>query len=405
MRHRMPLLATLLVTLLCPASLFAHSLGESYGVLRAGPGERSFTVTYNMRRDQFLQLADLRYFSDLAPLRVVASIVDDHYQLYAADAACDKSRFASTETETFLQASFVATCPGDAPVALRNNAFFQLLPDHLHFVRVSAEDGGFVGECVMDRANRSWTLPRVSSASLADVALRYARLGIDHMALGIDHLAFLASILLLVRGVKPLILAITGFTLGHSLTLALAVLGFAVPDGQLVEALIGLTIALVAAESVFQRQGRLGSYAAVTVAAGAALVLWSTFLPGPDPLTMVGMTVFFSAYLLLSRERPGWLPGLTPILTGFFGLIHGFGFANSLQEIGLPADQLAVALLLFNLGIEAGQLLMVGVLLAAFALLVRLAPAAVAVQGPARNLLASALVALGTFWFVDRGFL
>jgi len=404
MRPRMPLLATLLVTLLCPASLFAHSLGESYGVLRAGPGERTFTVTYNMRRDQFLQLADLRYYSDQTPLRVVASVVDDHYQLYAADRPCDKSRLAATETETFLQASFVATCPGAAPVTLRNDAFFTMLPDHLHFVRVSAEDGGFAGERVMDRANRSWPLPQAYTASLSNVAARYARLGIAHMALGVDHLAFVASILLLVRGVRPLILAITGFTLGHSLTLALAVLGFAVPDGQLVEALIGLTIALVAAESVFRRQARLGGYAAVIGVAGAALVLWSVLRPGPDPRTMAGITVFFSAYLLLSRERPGWLPGMTPLVTAFFGLIHGFGFANSLQEIGLPTDQLALALLLFNLGIEAGQLLMVGVLLAAFAVLVRLAPAAAAVQLPARNMLASALVALGMFWFVDRGF-
>ncbi|MFK7828636.1 MAG: HupE/UreJ family protein [Congregibacter sp.] len=393
-----------LIVLLFPVSLLAHSLGESYGVLRAGPGERSFTVTYNMRRDQFLQLADLQYFANQTPLSVVASEVGKGYQLYAAGTACEKSRLAAMETSAFLQASFVATCPGNAPVELRNDAFFQLLPDHLHFVRVSTEDGGFAGERVLDRGNRAWILPEASSAALADVATRYARLGIVHMTLGFDHLAFLASILLLVGGMKPLIFAITGFTIGHSITLALAVLGLAIPDSQLVEALIGLTIALVAAESVFRRQSRLGTYATVVFASGVALLLFSVFRDDPDPLTMVGITLFFGAYLLLTRKRPDWLPAMTPVLTAFFGLIHGFGFAGSLLEIGLPVDKLAVTLLVFNLGIELGQLLMVAALLAILWVLTRIAPAITAAQLPVRNMLASALVALGMFWFVDRAF-
>lgn len=401
----MRLIVLWLMVLLCPKPLFAHSLGESYGVLRAGPDEGSFTVTYNMRRDQFLQLADLQYMANQSPLDVVAAEVGDGYQLYAADAACKKTRLAATETSAFLQASFVATCSGNASVELRNDAFFELLPDHLHFVRVSTADGGFAGERVLDRAIRSWILPQASSATLGDTAMRYARLGIAHMSFGFDHLAFLASILLLVGGLKPLIFAITGFTLGHSITLALAVLGLAVPDGQLVEALIGLTIALVAAESVFRRQSRLGTYAVVVFASGTALCLFGFFGRGPDPLTMAGITLFFAAYLLLTRERPTWLPSITPLLTAFFGLIHGFGFAGSLLEIGLPVDRLSVALLMFNLGIELGQLLIVGALLAILLLLRRLAPTIVAAQAPMRNMLASALVALGMFWFVDRAFI
>ena len=394
-----------LIVMLFSSPLFAHSLGESYGVLRAGPDEHSYTVTYNMRRDQFLQLADLRYFADETPLAIVATEVRNRYQLYAADEACEKTRLAATETSAFLQASFVATCTVDAPVELRNDAFFQLLPDHLHFVRVSTAGGGFAGERVLDRANRYWVLPRAVSTSLPDTALRYARLGIAHMTFGFDHLAFLASILLLVGGLKPLVFAITGFTVGHSITLALAVTGFAVPDGQLVEALIGLTVALVAAESVFRHQSRLGIYAAVVFMSGAGLFLLSLLHPGPDPLTVAGMTLFFGVYLLLPRQRPEWLPAMTPLLTGFFGLIHGFGFAGSLLEIGLPAEQLAVALLVFNLGIELGQLLIVGALLATLLIVTRIAPSVIAVQAPMRNILASALIALGMFWFVDRAFL
>ncbi|MEE4277741.1 MAG: HupE/UreJ family protein [Halieaceae bacterium] len=393
-----------ILLLLAPGSLLAHSLGESYGVLRAGQASGSFTVTYNMRRDQFLQLADLRYYADQTPLEIVAEEVRERYQLYSAGARCERARFAATETEAFLSASFVARCAGDGPTELRNDAFFELLPDHLHFVRASGSSGAFVGERVLDRANRQWTLPETASASLTDIAWRYLTLGVGHMAFGFDHLAFLASILLLVGGVKALVLAITGFTLGHSITLALAVLGLAIPDGQLVEALIGLTIALVAAESVFQQQARLGVYAAGIVGAGATLCVFSALGAGPDPLTMAGITLFFGAYLLLARERPAWTPGLTPLLTIFFGLIHGFGFAGSLLEIGLPVERLAVALFVFNLGIELGQLVIVGALLSALLLLRRAIPALGGIEAPARHMVASALVALGTFWFVERGF-
>ncbi|WP_439101974.1 HupE/UreJ family protein [Congregibacter sp.] len=400
MRH----LVLWLMLALFPSPLFAHSLGESYGVLRAGPGEQEFTVTYNMRRDQFLQLADLRYYANQSPLDIVGSVVKDRYQLFTAVGACEKSRFATTETEAFLQASFVANCPAEGPVELRNNAFFELLPDHLHFVRVSSVDGAFVAERVLDRANRVWELPGAPAVALTDVAKRYARLGIGHMAFGFDHLAFLASIMLLVGGIKPLVFAITGFTVGHSITLALAVLGLASPDGQMVEALIGLTIALVAAESVFRRQSRLGVYAGTVFACGSVIVLYGLLRGGPDPLTMAGITLFFGAYLLLTRERAAWVPAMTPLLTAFFGLIHGFGFAGSLLEIGLPTEQLAIALLVFNLGIELGQLLIVGTLIVLLLLLARIIPAVKTLQVPAATMLASGLLALGIFWFVDRGF-
>jgi hypothetical protein len=393
-----------LLLFLLPGAIAAHSLGESYGVLRAVPGKPAITVTYNMRRDQFLQLADLRYYAARAPLEIVASEVRNRYQLRAGDSVCDTSRFAATESEEFLSVSFLATCPSGAPRTLHDDAFFDLLPDHLHFVRLGDGDGGFVGERVLDRANRQWTLPEAASTSLADIASRYARLGVGHMVFGFDHLAFLASVLLLVGGLKPLVLAITGFTLGHSITLALAVLGLAIPDGQLVEALIGLTIALVAAESVFQGQYRLGVYATAVFSAGVVLCLVSAMAGGPDPLTMAGITAFFVAYLLLVRERPRWTPGLTPLLTIFFGLIHGFGFAGSLLEIGLPVERLALALLVFNLGIEFGQIVIVGAVLGLLTLLRRLTPGARSFDIPGRHVVASALVALGSFWFVDRAF-
>ncbi|MEA3643344.1 MAG: HupE/UreJ family protein [Lamprobacter sp.] len=403
----LPLTALLLLPLLLllhAPQLHAHSLGESYGVLRLDTTERRISVTYNMRRDQFLQLAEPQVFALRTPLEVLATTVRNRYQLRTAGAACTQSRFAVRESEAFLQASFVAVCPEPGPLSLHNDAFFDLLPDHLHFVRVSTTDGRLIAEQVQDRSMRDWVIPEVPSTALTPLAQRYLRLGMDHMLFGFDHLAFLASVLLLAQGLKPLLLAITGFTLGHSVTLALTVLGFAVPSSALVEALIGLTIALVAAESVFLRQARLTTYALLVFGAGVLLATYSALRGWPDPIAMVGISLFFSAYLLLAERRPGWRPTLLPLLTAFFGLIHGFGFAGSLLDIGLPGEHLAVALAVFNLGIEISQVLIVAAVLALLAAMQRLVPRSVALSSAGHTALASALVALGMYWFAQRAF-
>ncbi|HEX4857527.1 MAG TPA: HupE/UreJ family protein, partial [Usitatibacteraceae bacterium] len=156
------------------------------------------------------------------------------------------------------------------------------------------------------------------------VAGDYFRLGVEHILLGIDHLLFVLTLLLITRGGWKLVQTITAFTLAHSFTLALAALGLVHVPQAPVEAVIALSIAFVAAEIVRSRQGH------DSVAARAP---WS---------------IAFA-----------------------FGLLHGFGFAGALAEIGLPQGQIPQALLFFNLGVEAGQLLFIGAVLAALALILR----------------------------------
>jgi len=141
------------------------------------------------------------------------------------------------------------------------------------------------------------------------VAIDYLVLGIEHILLGIDHLLFVFGLLLIVQGGWRLVKTITAFTVAHSITLALATLGFVhVPPGP-VEATIALSIVFLAAEIVHGRSGRRG----------------------------------------LTHALP-WLVAFV------FGLLHGFGFAGALAEVGLPVADIPLALLFFNLGVEAGQL-------------------------------------------------
>jgi hydrogenase/urease accessory protein HupE len=153
----------------------------------------------------------------------------------------------------------------------------------------------------------------------------YLLLGIEHILTGFDHLSFVLGLLLLVRSRLTLIKTITAFTVAHSLTLAAAALGLVHVNPAVIEALVAFSIVFVALELVRAYRGQYG----------------------------------------LTAQFP-WLIAFT------FGLLHGFAFAGSLAQIGLPEHNIPVSLLLFNVGVELGQLLFVGAVLLLIELLKRL---------------------------------
>jgi hydrogenase/urease accessory protein HupE len=154
------------------------------------------------------------------------------------------------------------------------------------------------------------TIPAAQSGS--GVAATYFALGVEHILLGFDHLLFVLGLILLTSNLRQLACAITAFTAAHSVTLAAATLGLVRVPSKPVEAVIALSIAFLAVEIVNARAGKRG------IAARAA-----------------------------------WIVAFA------FGLLHGFGFAGALSEIGMPAGHIPISLLFFNLGVEAGQLLFV----------------------------------------------
>ena len=185
-----------------------------------------------------------------------------------------------------------------------------------------------------------------------DVASSYLKIGVEHILFGFDHLAFVLALVLLVNGTRALLAAVTAFTVAHSLTLAGTTLGVVRLSAAPVEALIALSIAFVAAEVVRAHTGRAG----------------------------------------LTARMP-WLASFA------FGLLHGFGFASALRQVGLPEEALGVALLFFNLGVEAGQLIFIAAVLAAIGAWNRLrlpAPQWV------RHVPAYAIGGVAAFWFLSR---
>jgi len=142
------------------------------------------------------------------------------------------------------------------------------------------------------------------------VVRTYTALGIEHILLGVDHLLFVLALLLLVRGARRLVATVTAFTVAHSITLGAATLGFVHVPPAPVEAVIALSILFLASELARRRAG------------------------GDADLT----------------ERFPWVVAFS------FGLLHGFGFAGALSEVGIPTQAVPLALLFFNVGVELGQL-------------------------------------------------
>jgi hydrogenase/urease accessory protein HupE len=216
-------------------------------------------------------------------------------------------------------------------------------------LRVTTADGRSF-RSVLTAERPSFTVPE--RQPWIEVANAYFVLGVGHILTGADHLLFVFGLLLLISGARQLLWTLTSFTLGHSLTLSLAVLGFVRIPQAPAEAAIAASIFVLAAE----------------LARGA----------GAPPTLM--------------RRFP-WA------MAALFGLLHGLGFAGALAEIGLPPGDIPLALFSFNLGIEAGQVIFVAGVLA-----LRGAVAFLPVRAPKGAELVPAYVigSLAAFWFFER---
>jgi hypothetical protein len=222
-----------------------------------------------------------------------------------------------------------------------------------------------------------------------------------HILTGPDHVSFLIGLILISRRLRDLVLVVTGFTVGHSITLALAVSGLLRPYPQYIDALVALTIVLIGAENIVARAQRAWPVAAGFGGLLAIMCLASAAGIGRlPPLLLLGSGLFAANYLALAGRIVD-AARMRLVVTCVFGLIHGFGFASDLIEMRMPKGRLAELLLGFNLGVEIGQLGVVLLVIGAAALALRLRTIAIPRERLA-PVLAAVLIAIGLYWFVTR---
>ncbi len=302
----------------------------------------------------------------------------------------------------FVQVEALWRCR-ELPDGIAIHAFFDLAAEHSHFASLESSIG--FSQRLLTTENRLWTLSGQSTTdhdggNANSPFTDYLLYGVAHISSGFDHLVFLVALLLLCRRGKDVVWAVSGFTVGHSITLTLAALGLAHPNVPAVEATIGLSIALVAAE----RASNSTKSALPLAGVCAALLLLMIPLASAQNTVLSasllsGLALFSFCYLLLAREL-GSKGGFRILITTLFGLIHGLGFAGAFLASDLDKDRLFLPLAGFNLGIELGQLTLIALMLSIGLLLKR----RVKLKVYATELTSAVICGLGVFWFVQRGF-
>ena len=290
---------------------------------------------------------------------------------------------------------------GDISISI--NSFFNVASSHVHYANMSLNgEPSYQYLFTNKQRQHEITNQLATSSHWFDSITQFVLIGIEHIFGGIDHIAFLLALLLLLRSLKVLIWMVTGFTLGHSITLALAALGWVIPDLDIVEAAIGFTIALVAVQNIAVLTGNHRQITYFSVAGLLLIVLinliWNI---GLSALSGLGLALFTLAYLWNSADEH-LSANLRLVTSVIFGLIHGFGFASALTETGLANTQLLPALLGFNLGIELGQIVIIAVV---WALLQQIRQSRFLTDTRlVIDLVSAALCGLGLYWFIGRSY-
>jgi hypothetical protein len=390
-----------LVLLLVPCSAWAHVRSTSWSTWTLHDGGADVRV-----RVSLLDLSALPRFAGLGAApdprgetgRALTDYLTGRVRLSSAAGPCAVEPGSEQALEAgpgHVGRGWRLRC-GPGPLRVESDLLLEEVPTHLHFATL--ERGGVpVAEGLLTGEARAWSLGGEATAQSSAGLLDFVALGARHVASGADHLVFLLALLVAAGSLRSLAGVVTGFTLGHSATLALAVLGGVRPDAPAVEALVGASIAAVAVENVWLSE-RDPWLSRGLVAGLAALALGSLLSGRGAPVALGGLLLFVACYfgLLARAQRPERLRWAVAAL---FGTVHGFAFSGALAELCLPRARLAGALFGFNLGVELAQL---GLLALAWPLWRLLS------RTPARGraLLAASAAALcaGTFWLVDRTF-
>lgn len=388
----------LCLTFFYHVSASAHTRSQSFSQWQMNQGK--LTVSFNILTREITRLAadasiDVR--KELSQLLI--EHLNRKMKASIDDKSCNISKplhtLPASKGYTRLEAEF--NCQKGDLLRLEMNGFFDIVPSHLHYARV-IKPSGETSEIVLSDATREQKVNlSQQNESYWQTAKTYIDLGIEHILIGTDHLVFLLALLLLCRKLSQAFILITGFTLGHSITLSLSVLGWLQPNMTTIEALIGFSIVLVALEKI-QKQHNKNLVNYIAAAMFALLLLKSMANIGLPLFSLFGISLIAISYLFLVKNNNKQSTQF--LLTAAFGFIHGFGFAEVLREIGLPSAKLGLALLSFNIGVELGQLLALSLMAAIAYVMVKVFNDKL--QKIVTVATVNIVLGLGSYWFIVR---
>jgi hypothetical protein len=379
---------------------FGHTLSESLSAWQVQGNQ--VQVQYTIPELEAKRLSESG--NDVPPVAELGAYLAKNISVKAGDQACTMTENAQplAAVTGFFRFEFAFECPSEEDMIIHSDVLYDLVPTHTNFAQIENSSGEFFEQLLTEDSREVNLSGEGEEGDLASAGfLKYIEMGIMHIFTGIDHMSFMLGLVLISRNLRDLLIVITGFTIGHSVTLALAVTGVLRPDGMYIDALVAFTIAMIGAENIGDSTHKpiwvalsMGGLL-ILMALGRALGFGVT-LP---IMLLVGGAIFGASYLMLTgRARDA--SRIRLIMTLVFGLIHGFGFAANLLEMRLPKERLAELLVGFNVGVEIGQ---VTVVLVALLFVQMLKKVRFAMPRPLFTDIASSfLVAEGVYWFVTR---
>ena len=399
-RSSFRIISGLLVILLFTFSLdvFSHQRSESYSKWSVEEDENHtlVNVAFTIRLSNLNKLEGplVGEWEDRISAYIISSFTTDSDCLQES-----KHRVMTSRADDIFKVSWTLSC-NQMLEEIKTNVFFDRDPTHSHIARY-IYDSNLSTEKLFTTQTKTWNLKDIYSSKESSVNSsfkEYVLLGIKHISTGYDHLAFLFGLLLLNQRLKRLVLAITGFTLGHSLTLSLAVLDLVRPVNSFIEALIGFSIALLGLEFLIRHSKSNSTYVKnISYFLFLFLLLYFIFSGGSNSLGLVGLFIFSFCYLTLVSKNLSSFFSL--FIASIFGLIHGFGFGGFLFEVGFSEDNILKTLFGFNLGVEIGQLMAMSLFIL---IIFGISKLDIKNKEYINPLLATFLVTLGTYWFVYR---
>ena len=375
----------------------AHSKSESHSTWRII--DRQVNVIFSIPDSEAKRIGSLG-----GPQldKTIATYLTAHIGATSKDAPCIPVQpmrpVSSSPGFHRFEAAF--RCPRADVITLHSSAFFDMVPSHVTFAEI-VNNGGDLTEQLITKEHQVISMSNGNALRNASF-FQYIFMGMNHIFTGIDHMAFILGFVVISRTLRDLLFVITGFTVGHSVTLALAVSGILRPHAEFIDALIGLTIALIGAENVAVATGQ-----SRMVATGVAVVLLPLAMVqllgfgGLPSLLVIGAGLFSANYLMMAG-LVHHTAILRIVITLVFGLIHGFGFATGLLEQHIPAGRLWQILFGFNIGVEIGQ---IAVVLSVLTLVLVLGRVKLAL--PRRlvvDIVSACLIGFGLFLFASRGY-
>lgn len=398
---------SLLVLFISSQTASAHYFSESYSnwIINKHKISANFSIL-KLEATRILQIdsyQELGKEGNLSEGEVFLEYFKERIAVFSTGVKCksDKQATLVNGKEEYLNIEISFLCSSSNQIKIINNVLFDIAQSHVHLSRIKMNDDILEKALFYnDQTIEVDDLIDTNDITFFSKVTKFIYSGVIHILSGFDHLIFLLGLLILTQNIRHIFIAITGFTIGHSITLALAALDIVVPNTFVIEALIGFTILFISTEYMLKEARSYIPILSILLLILFFVGLSTLFLEiSISLISVIGLILLTIGYFGITSSLTN-NANFRIIITSLFGLIHGFGFGAFLLNSDFDKSNAIAALFGFNLGVELGQIIFVLVFLIISGIAIRFLTANSYIY--LMNTLMIMVSSLGFYWFIQR---